>query len=69
MLPANLCHESVKDFSGDLAAVLGGLGQLVLRLLVDAAAAAAVRTDRAETSAQGVLVPGLELLGKVADLT
>ena len=59
----------MQDFGGDLAAVLGGLAQLVLRLLVDAtAAAAAVGTDGAKTAAQRVLVPRLELLSEVADL-
>ena len=54
----------MQDFGGDLAAVLGGLAQLVLRLLVDATtAAAAVGTDGAKTAAQRVLVPRLELLG------
>ncbi len=59
----------MQDFGGDLAAVLGGLAQLVLGLLVDAAAArAALVSGRTKTATQGGLVPRLQLLGEVTDL-
>ena len=62
----------MKDFCGNLAAVLGGLAKLVLRLLVDraqAGTAARLVAEAAVTAAQGVVIPRLQLLGEVTNLT
>ena len=62
----------MKDFCGNLAAVLGGLAELVLRLLVDraqAGTAARLVAEAAVTAAQGVVIPRLQLLGEVTNLT
>ena len=57
----------MQDFGRDLAAVLGGLAQLVLSLLVDVAAGAFV-PDRPEASADRVLIPGFQLFSEVTNL-
>ncbi len=62
----------MKDFCGNLAAVLGGLAKFVLRLLVDraqAGTAARLVAEAAVTAAQGVVIPRLQLLGEVTNLT
>ncbi len=62
----DLSHHSVQDFCGDLLAVLGRLAQLVLGLLV---AAISMVDDVTAAPGPDIVIPTLELLRQIFDLS
>ncbi len=64
----DLAHNTIEDLSGYLARILRGLDQLVLGLLLGHAGARALLASIA-SSATRTIVPRLQLVSQVVDLT